>query len=97
LPSLHTAGAGAAHAARKAPLLVAAKAPSAQSKRGQSKAVAKVAAASKSAASKSMSNLAAAAATGKATLPLDKAAATKGLAAVRSASASRLASQLQQH
>ena len=95
------AAAGAAHAVRKAPSsLASAKVPAAQSKRGlgHSRGSSKSVSSSKSAsslASKSMNSLAAAAANGKATLPLDK--ASKGLTGARPASASRLATQLQQH
>lgn len=92
---------GAVHAVRKAPSsLASAKVPAAQSKRGlgHSRGSSKSVSSSKSAsslASKSMNSLAAAAANGKATLPLDK--ASKGLTGARPASASRLATQLQQH
>jgi hypothetical protein len=88
--------AGAAHAARKAPSLAAHPTKRVLGSRGAGKSAAS-SKASSSLAGKSMGSLAAAAANGKATLPLDKASRTvaAALAGARPPSASRLTSQLQ--
>jgi hypothetical protein len=85
---------GAVHAARKAPSTLASSALQSKRGAGHSRSGSKSVASGKSSslAGKSMGSLVAAAANGKATLPLDKASRTGAiLAGARPPSASRLA------